>query len=288
VVAVVELLLFIRSFRPTFLLREAVPPAYEQFARSHRGDDRILNLGYPDRSMSLGLYEIWGYDPVIPKRYAELIFYTQGRDPDKAGQQITFQKIPMTFRMLRFAYSLEPEDDTLHFKQFANPMPRFQLVSRYRVVPGRDRLLAEMSAKSFDPAAEVLLESEPSTKPDPTGRGGTVSLVGSSTDHLELEARLETASILLITDGYSKGWRARALSGSSQDSYQVMPADYVLRAVPLKAGTHHIVVEYCPAAFRIGRVISAGSWLVFAGLAVFLACRARASKTLRIISAVSP
>jgi hypothetical protein len=268
--AILELLLFVRWFRPTFPLAEAIPPIYEQFARARPGDGRVFNMNYPDKCMSAGLDAIWGYDPIIPKRYAELVFYSQGKDPDKAGQQITFEKIPRLYSMLRLTYLLQPEDDSLRYRQLADPMPRLKLISRYRVVAGRDRILADMTAASSDFGSEVLLESEPRVSPDSTGPPGTVRLVDASTDRLEIEADLERNSILLITDGYAGGWRVRALSPGPQDSYQVMPADYALRAVPLKAGSHHFVVEYSPGAFRIGRVISAGSWLVFLGVAVVL------------------
>jgi len=36
----------------------------------------------------------------------------------------------------------------------------------------------------------------------------------------------------------------------------VMPANYCLRAIPLAAGHHRLVLEYLPRAFVIGRMMS--------------------------------
>ncbi len=43
----------------------------------------------------------------------------------------------------------------------------------------------------------------------------------------------------------------------------VMPADYVLRAIPLQAGDHRIRLEYRPIAFVIGKWTSLVAWLMF-------------------------
>jgi len=85
---------------------------------------------------------------------------------------------------------------------------------------------------------------------------GRVKVVGASTDHLDIEADLPAAAILLITDTYSGHWKARALEGSSQQRYQLLPANYVLRAIPLARGKHHLRVEYLPRAFVAGKWIS--------------------------------
>jgi hypothetical protein len=91
--------------------------------------------------------------------------------------------------------------------------------------------------------------------------------VNSSTDWLEIEADAPQPAILLITDVYTPAWRAVALPGSSQSHYDLQPADYILRVVPLAAGHHRLRVEYAPAAYRAGKWVSVISWLVFIGAA---------------------
>jgi len=55
----------------------------------------------------------------------------------------------------------------------------------------------------------------------------------------------------------------------------VLPADYVLRAVPLSAGHHLLRMEYVPRGFSAGIVVSAMAWLLWFGIACW---RYRASR----------
>ena len=70
----------------------------------------------------------------------------------------------------------------------------------------------------------------------------------------------------MITDAYSKDWRAHGLPGSDQTTYTVMPANYALRAVPLSKGHHRFRLEYLPRAFTIGKWISIVSLVVYLGM----------------------
>ena len=119
--------------------------------------------------------------------------------------------------------------------------------------------------ESFDPREIVVLEGPPRPPPSPAARPGEIRLLDESTDHMTLEVDAPDAAILLITDSYASGWRARALPGSVQSDYWLQPANYTLRAVPLAAGRHRLVVEYAPTAFRAGKWVSSLSALVFLG-----------------------
>ena len=85
---------------------------------------------------------------------------------------------------------------------------------------------------------------------------GTARITATTTDSLTIEADVEQPSILLITDAYAASWRTVSLPGSTQAHYDLLPANYVLRAVPLVAGHHLLRVEYRPVAFAIGKWIS--------------------------------
>ena len=111
-------------------------------------------------------------------------------------------------------------------------------------------------AADFDPARTVVLESEPHPIPTPGSENGTARVVSETTDELEIEADVPASRILLITDAYSAGWRAEPMSGAIQPYYEVLPADYCLRAVPLTAGHHHFRLVYRPVGFFAGKWIS--------------------------------
>ena len=75
-----------------------------------------------------------------------------------------------------------------------------------------------------------------------------------------------------MTDNYSRLWRATSLAPGPQANYDVLPADWVLRAVPLAAGKHHIRLRYEPGGVRLGfavtgitlfALLGAGLWTRF-------------------------
>ena len=85
--------------------------------------------------------------------------------------------------------------------------------------------------------------------------------MSQTTDTLEFRIHTPEPAVLLVTDVYSSGWRVRPLAPGPQAEYQVMPANYCLRAVPLAAGEHHILMEYRPTAVVVGRWVSGVSAL---------------------------
>src|SRR5438093_11921340 len=153
------------------------------------------------------------------------------------------------------------------------PMSQLHLVSSYRALPDRNAIFNALRSTTFDPTREVILESEPEPKPSPSESAGTARIVAASTDALEIEADVEQPCILLITDAFTPSWRAVALPGSIQTNYKLLPANYVLRAVPLLGGHHHLRVEYARDALAIGKWIS-----ILAALA-FLAVLGQSART---------
>jgi uncharacterized membrane protein YfhO len=125
---------------------------------------------------------------------------------------------------------------------------------------------------SFDPTRTVILETPPDPPPDPAGAGGAVTLVESSSDRMVLDVDLPSPAILLITDAYSQGWTARSLAPGPRTHYQLLPADYVLRGIPLSAGKHTLAVEFVAPGFEIGRSVSLAATTL---LLLTIALRAR-------------
>jgi hypothetical protein len=257
--AIAEVFAFGRSSITTFDLSSVESPRLKAFLDQHPGDYRIFYQRTPNIAMWLGKEDVWGYAPLVLKRYAEFMTFTQGQSLDEADQYLEFSRFHPLHAMLRWRYAFLPGKDGDRILTMKNVMPRLLLVHDYRVLSKRDEILKVMDAPSFDPRQQVILESEPDPAPTPPSDSGTATLVDSSANELTVEADLPHPAILLITDAYSDGWRARPLDGSVQQAYRVLPANYVLRAIPLSQGHHRIRIEYLPAAFQKGKWISIAS-----------------------------
>jgi hypothetical protein len=266
VLAVVELFWFAHSSLDTCALSETVDSGMRQFLKEHPGDHRIINVANPNTAMILGAQNIWGYDPGVVRRYAELIHFTQGKDPEQATYSTVVSQYHPLYAMLRCRFQFALAMGRVVIYEATNAMPRLQLVSRFRVIPRRDDIFAALTNAAFNPREEVILETAPKPEPRTAANPGTVRLLDSSTDYLTLEAEVQSPSILLVTDAYAKGWRARSLAGTVQSLYRVLPANYCLRAIPLAAGHHHLRLEYRPTGFVIGKWVSFASLVVFLGL----------------------
>ncbi|MBN1673582.1 MAG: hypothetical protein JXR37_21225 [Kiritimatiellae bacterium] len=263
--AAAEVLLFAVNARVTFDFAATDSPELRRQLAAQPCDYRVLNIANPNAAMSLGTFDLWGNDPGVLLRYSEFITWTQGQNPDQAGQYVRFAKYHPLYRMLRCRYVIVPAENGARVQEVGAGMPRLCLVQRARVAHGRDAVLAAMAEPSFDPRRTVILETEPEPPPVETEQKGTVRLLDASTDHLTIEADLPQPAVLLVTDGYSRGWRAQALAGSVQSAYQVLPANYVLRGVPLAVGRHRLRLVYRPAAFAVGAWVSGLALLAFLG-----------------------
>jgi hypothetical protein len=256
---ILEMTGFARSHRPTFDISTLRQPEVEAFFAAHppNAKERVLNIANPNSASRFGAYDIWAYDPVILGRYAQFMAWTQHQNPDTAEMYVDFKHLHPLYRILRLHYVFLTENNEVKIGEYdKHPLPHLLLLDEYSVQRGRAAVFAAMNRKSFDPRREVILESEPNPRPQTGTTPGKVRLVGSSTDWLEIEADVPRPMILLVTDSYSKGWKAWGLSDSVQQEYSVLPANYVLRAIPLQAGHHHLRLEYLPRGFVVGKWIS--------------------------------
>jgi hypothetical protein len=265
--AIVEIFTFARSSRTTFDLSSTYAPKLRTFLDQRPGDYRIYYQRVPNIAMWLDKEDVWGYAPLALKRYAEFMAFTQGQSPEGATQYLEVSGFHPLDAMLRWRYAFVPGTNGDRILTAKSAMSHLQLVYEYRVLSGRDEIFQAMNSPSFDPQQQVILETEPNPAPTPFVDIGTATIVDSSAGQLTVEANLPHAAILLITDAYSNGWRARPLEGSVQREYTVVPANYVLQAIPLSQGHHRIQIEYRPVGFRAGAWISLAALLGFISVA---------------------
>jgi hypothetical protein len=249
-------------------ISDAMSGDLRQFVAAHPGDYRVLDIPYPNNGFLLGAPDFGGDNPAVLRRYAEFIYFTQMGDPDHVTQVLPIRAPVPIYSMLRFRYAFIRSGPGLFVEESKTPpLPHLLLVSDHKVITGgRDAIFAEMH--NVDPSKSVLLESEPEPHPE-SGATGTARLVSDLPNELVIEADTAKPTLLLITDLYSHDWHAEALPDSAQQSYHLMPADYILRAVPLAAGHHHLRVVYAPPAVPVGIGISLVAWALWIGFLIW-------------------
>ena len=263
--AVIELAFFAQTSLMTFKIGPAYSPEIVQLLAQNPGDYRIMGEN-PSSAMSTGALDLRGNDPSGLLRYVRYFNFTAGIDDIMVRHAAWPERLDVrAWRMLRCRYIIA---EALHkWKTVEGALPRLLLVDRYRVMTNSHEMLSTLTNASFHAEEEVILESQPAPAPQPARQKGTVRILKSSTDYLTIEADAKAPCLLLMTDAYSSRWRALALPGSSQARYQIMPANYCLRAIPLAAGHHFLRIEYSPLGFRIGKVVSIAAWAIFIVLA---------------------
>jgi hypothetical protein len=257
-----EMFWFANTSITSFSLSSTVPATIADFVENHPGDYRILQLSGSNDAIAIGADDIWGYDPMVLQRYAQLMTYSQGGNPDDASMYVNFSRASRLFRLLRMRYTFANEIPVYEMKDV---LPHLLLVSAWTRMNDRNEILNSLNSPEFKPEQTAILETDPNPAPGPgEGSAGTAQIVQADTSSMIISAHLSRPAILLITDCYSRYWRAVAQPGSSQQHYSVLPADYTLMAVALAAGDHSLRLEYAPPGYIIGR------WISLAGVILFL------------------
>ncbi len=169
--AVGEVLYFASAERPTFTpgLAPMLKALTTQAARPI--DYRILNEFNRNQAMETEFDDVWGSGPDIRQRWAEYFCVATGRPLERVSQYADFRKwdCRQMFAAARLKYVMlqGPQNQIASF-QILNPLGRLELVPQWRIVSGREAVLAVLADPAFDPRRTVILET-----PLPlTGEGG--------------------------------------------------------------------------------------------------------------------
>lgn len=148
-------------------------------------------------------------------------------------------------------------------------------VPRVRVVPEHAQMLATMRNPVWNPRSEALFEAPPEvTLPRSEGPvNAVVTLRRYEADLLSAAVRLDRDAIVVFSEIYYPGWEC-TVDGAPAP---VLRANSILRAVPMKAGVHEVVMRYRPRSFLVGLFVTVGTCFVMAVMLV-VEMRARRSR----------
>jgi hypothetical protein len=159
-----------------------------------------------------------------------------------------------------------------------NARPFFYLAQNGIIVPDEDAALGGLTAPTFDPSRDVLLESDP-------GIANTVALTSAETvtvdqfdaraGVLKLNVQTNQARMLVICQNYHPYWSANV----DGQPVEIHRANYVWQAVKVPPGQHTISLTYHDSLAQICRWISLISTFILVGGLIVMSRQASHHKT---------
>jgi hypothetical protein len=239
------------------------------------------------RAMLFGLQDAQGYNPVQLDRYWTYVRAVTRR-PLAYNTSIFDQPSSTTRDLLEVGQVivqdhhgtvpcclLAREERWLLFGSSGEPA-RPTVLSSWRVVRGKDASLRAVAADSFDPSRTVILESDPAPwfSGIPDRREGVGEAQRSPRPQTEAFRVLAPApSVVLVRIPYARNWHATV----DGEAARILPADHFLMGIPVRRGSHTVVLNYHDAWIGYGLL---GSLVFVLALVVasFLVWRAGAAR----------
>ena len=151
---------------------------------------------------------------------------------------------------------------------------RVSVLRSWQVVGSTAQALESVTAGSFDPSTQLILERSPGLQQSASagaGATGSARYQALGPQSARIDVTTPAPSVVLVRNIYDPNWRAW-VDGKPAP---VLAADYLVQGIPVPAGTHSIVVTYQDPTIGEGLVGSGVSVLLLVGAALALAWRDR-------------
>ncbi len=218
--------------------------------------------------------DLWGASPLRPDRYDKFLAPPM---PIERAWALLNVKYVITWREKLYApstviYQESATDGATYVHRLNSVGARAWLVSQTEIAAD-DAILQKLGDANFDYRRLALLEpgNETYNLPPTTGEAVDNSQFtihnsqSLSPGHLVYQISAPAPALLILSEPYFPGWQA-TVNGQPAP---ILRADYVLRAVPVPAGDSAVELNFRPASFTVGAVIS-GAALVGIVLALLL------------------
>lgn len=148
-------------------------------------------------------------------------------------------------------------------------LPRAYVVEAARRIDDPKRVLAGLASPQFDPRREVLLESAIASEDPPhdssAGRS-KAEIVVDAPERVVVEFETSRSGYLVLTDAAYPGWSARV----NGEEVAIQRANYLFRAVRVPKGKGRVEFVFEPDSVRHGLRISALTFLLICGAALWV------------------
>jgi hypothetical protein len=127
--------------------------------------------------------------------------------------------------------------------EFMGALPRAKLFTNWQVSTNDAATLQQLTSKTFDPAAKVLVANviAPSTATT-NQNAGAVEIVSYAPKAVQLRAQVSAPAVLLLNDRYDPNWTV-SVDGKPAT---LLRCNYLMRGVQLDKGEHTVEFRYAP------------------------------------------
>lgn len=236
------------------------PPELVQAVRSNpQYPFRIATVSAPQtnaigKCQLAGLDHVGGYDPMMLRRYTELVNVARGKAASELVVAMVLARPGPLFDLLGARLWIVPGEkreppgwktigrlDSGFVYENPRALPRAFLVDRSVVIDSDEERLRFLAGGDFDASRVVVLESPAPPLPDAGGGGkGTVQLVSMDPGFYRLRTQSAVATTLVLAEAAYPGWTA-AVDGAPSPIFR---ANHLLQAVRVPAGTHEVQFSY--------------------------------------------
>ena len=222
-------------------------------------ESRLVQTLITNTVNAWGIATLPGYDVAIPPLVDKVW------DAGLVVGQDALRLLGADYAILPVADPTVAKNDRPALEPLMDPLPGARL---YRVPGALPRVLLARHAEALtdDQAVKRLYEpdvvagasvwlaadSEVPAFSAPPGRAGLCSLESYGNNRLVAVCTARERSLAVFVEQYQRGWHA-TVDGQPA---QLLRANLIMRALPLEAGMHRIVLEYRTPGLRAGAVIS--------------------------------
>jgi hypothetical protein len=147
--------------------------------------------------------------------------------------------------------------------EFTGALPRAKLYAHWEVSTNRPAALARLADPLFDPAQTVIVTSDlqaPLPAATTNQSAGSVEFAHYSPKWIQLKAKAEAPSVLLLNDKFDPNWHV-TVDGRPET---VLKCNFMMRGVFLPPGEHQVEFRFQPSITPL--YVSLAAWMAAFGL----------------------
>jgi hypothetical protein len=234
----------------------------------------ITSFG-PKYGITSLLNQITGDYPYVLRRYSRMYNLANGNKPTPSMKINNIRRVSPAHNLFNLKYLVlnsnrdleipgfyEVYDDGI-LSIFKNEYARNRvyLPRSIKIVDEEDEALGGVFEPSTIRDKQVILESESVSNltyeygslRHPKDPSEAVEVVNYSANRIEIQTQLATDAWIILTDTFYPGWKA-TIDGHAEAN--IVPANYVFRAIYVPEGIHKIVFEFRPTYFTVALVVA--------------------------------